>query len=84
MEPRSGRLYVFMPPSGHLEQYLALIAHVEATAAHLRQAVVIEGYPPPADPRLRSLKVTPDPGVIEVNIHPAHSWRELVTNTTAL
>nr|MDJ0666299.1 transglutaminase family protein [Desulfobacterales bacterium] len=84
VEPRNGRLYVFMPPFGHLAPYLALIAQVDATAAHLKQPVIIEGYPPPADPRLQSLKVTPDPGVIEVNIHPARSWRELVTNTTAL
>jgi uncharacterized protein (DUF2126 family) len=84
VEPRDGRLYVFMPPVGHLEHYLDLIARIERTAADMNLPVIVEGYPPPVDPRIESLKVTPDPGVIEVNIHPAVSWRELVENTTTL
>ncbi len=80
----SSVLYVFMPPLQALEDYLALLAAVEATAAALRMKIVLEGYPPPRDPRLKLLQVTPDPGVIEVNIHPAHNWRELVNHTSFL
>jgi uncharacterized protein (DUF2126 family)/transglutaminase-like putative cysteine protease len=76
--------YVFMPPLAHLEDYLELLAAVEATAAELGMAIVLEGYPPPRDPRLKMLQVTPDPGVIEVNIHPAHDWDELVDHTEYL
>jgi uncharacterized protein (DUF2126 family) len=68
---KSGVMYVFMPPLARLEDYLDLVAAVEATAAELRMKIVLEGYPPPRDPRLKLLQVTPDPGVIEVNIHPA-------------
>ena len=81
---KSGVLYVFMPPLAQLDDYLELLAAVEATAAELGVKVVLEGYPPPRDPRLKMLQVTPDPGVIEVNIHPAHNWTELVDHTEFL
>jgi len=83
-EPRNGVLYVFMPPVDELDDYVALVAAVEATAAALGQPVLLEGYEPPRDPRLARLSITPDPGVIEVNIHPASGWSELVAHTTHL
>jgi uncharacterized protein (DUF2126 family) len=82
--PASGVLYVFMPPLQQLDDYLELLAAIEATARELGMKVVIEGYPPPRDPRLRMLQVTPDPGVIEVNIHPASNWTELIDHTEFL
>ncbi len=84
VEAREGKLHVFLPPLTILEHYLELLAAVELTAAELATPVVIEGYEPPRDYRLERLLVTPDPGVIEVNIHPAASWDELVTNTETL
>ena len=84
VEPRDGKLYVFMPLLNALAHFAELLAAVEATAAELSIPVLIEGYDPPRDPALRSLKVTPDPGVIEVNIHPAASWEELEQNVVTL
>lgn len=84
VEPRDGVLHVFMPPLGWLEEYLALVEAVEDVARERQQPVRIEGYPPPADHRLEKLSVTPDPGVIEVNVHPAHSWRQQSEITSAL
>jgi uncharacterized protein (DUF2126 family)/transglutaminase-like putative cysteine protease len=78
VEPRDGRLNVFMPYVGTLEDYLAVVAAVEAAATELGTAVHLEGYAPPIDPRLDFIKVTPDPGVIEVNLHAARAWRECV------
>ena len=84
VEPREGRLHVFMPPLTHVEHYLSLLGTVEATAEALDMPVILEGYEIPNDWRIQSLNVTPDPGVIEVNIHPAENWDELVHNTTTL
>jgi uncharacterized protein (DUF2126 family) len=83
-EPRDGRLYVFMPPTANLEDYLEIVAAVEAAADTLQIPVILEGYEPPKDKRLMVFRVTPDPGVIEVNIHPAAEWSDLVERTTHL
>jgi uncharacterized protein (DUF2126 family)/transglutaminase-like putative cysteine protease len=84
VEVRAGRLYIFMPPMKRIEDYLALVSAVENTAAKLKLKLRMEGYAPPRDPRIKLLSVTPDPGVIEVNIHPAASWNELVHNMSTL
>ncbi|APO69210.1 transglutaminase-like protein [Rhizobium gallicum] len=84
VEPRDGRLCVFMPPVERIEDYLELIAAAENAAAELGLAVHIEGYSPPQDERINVIRVAPDPGVIEVNIHPASNWQDCVAITTAI
>jgi uncharacterized protein (DUF2126 family) len=83
-EPRNGVLYIFMPPAGELEHYVELVAAVEAAAESLGQPIILEGYEPPKDPRLGVFRVTPDPGVIEVNVQPADNWQQLSERTTFL
>ncbi len=84
VEVRDGHVHVFMPPLVRLEDYVALLGAVETAAGRVGHAVAIEGYTPPRDPRLKVLNVTPDPGVIEVNIHPASTWAELIATTETL
>ena len=83
-QAREGVLYIFMPPTQTLEDYLELLAAVEDTAKDLDTPIILEGYEPPRDSRLIKFSVTPDPGVIEVNIHPCANWDELVERTTHL
>ena len=84
VQAREGKLFIFMPPVDYLADYLDLVAAIEDTAAHLSMPVVFEGYTPPKDTRISVFKVTPDPGVIEVNIQPAASWDALVENVTSV
>lgn len=80
-EPRDGHLHVFMPPTERMEDYLDLVTALEDTAEELGQPIFMEGYTPPNDPRVLNFSVTPDPGVIEVNIHPSANWTDLVERT---
>jgi uncharacterized protein (DUF2126 family)/transglutaminase-like putative cysteine protease len=84
IEPRDGMLHVFVPPVGLFVAYEHLIAAIEATAAELHMPVRVEGYPPPWDPRLKQFSVTPDPGVIEVNVTPSADWTDLSDSTSLL
>lgn len=81
VELRDGRLCVFLPPVEDLEHYLDLVAAAEKAAKALNVAIHIEGYTPPDDPRMNVIRVAPDPGVIEVNIHPASNWNDCVNIT---
>lgn len=83
-EARDGVLCIFLPPVSNAETYAALISAIEDTASSMSLPVHLEGYAPPYDPRLQMLKVTPDPGVIEINVQPAQSWDEIAENTIAL
>jgi len=84
VEVRQGKLFVFLPPVQYFEHYLDLVSAVERTAELLQIPVLIEGYDPPADNRIEKFQITPDPGVIEVNIHPAKTWKELTANYEVL
>jgi uncharacterized protein (DUF2126 family)/transglutaminase-like putative cysteine protease len=77
VQARDGRLHVSLPYAPVLADYLDLVSAVEDTCRHQRMPVWIEGYTPAADPRLRSFSVTPDPGVLEINLPPASNWDQL-------
>jgi len=84
VEPRDGKLTVFMPPVQTAEAYIDMVAAIEEVATEMGQQVHVDGYTPPHDPRLNVIKVTPDPGVIEVNIHPTDNWADQVQVTEEL
>ena len=75
VEPRDGRLCVFMPPVEAVEDYLELVAAAEETPlAALASRSISKATHRRYDPRINVIRVAPDPGVIEVNIQPASSW----------
>jgi uncharacterized protein (DUF2126 family) len=84
VQAREGRLHVFLPYTSTLADYLDLLAASEDTCQYLHRPVWLEGYPPPSDPRVRSFSITPDPGVLEVNLPPASNWGELEQINTVL
>ena len=84
VEARNGFIHVFFPPLYEAEDWIDLAAAIEATAEEMGRKIFLEGYPPPSDERLLSFSVTPDPGVIEVNVHPATSWTQQVERTEQL
>ncbi len=84
VELRGGHVRVFLPPLTHMEDALELVQVVEEAAAANECPVVVEGYPLPGDPRITTVSVAPDPGVIEVNIHPTSTWKEIKDVTFSL
>ena len=84
VQARESCLHVFLPYASKLADYLDLVTAVEDTCQYLQTPVWLEGYAPPSDPRLRSFSVTPDPGVLEVNLPPASNWDELEQINTVL
>jgi uncharacterized protein (DUF2126 family) len=73
-EPRDGCCTSSCRRCSTLDDYLELVAAIEATAADLRVPSCSKATSRRRDPRLTHFRVTPDPGVIEVNIQPAAAW----------
>ena len=84
VQAREGKLFVFLPPLYSFVDYCHLLAALEKASEKLDLKIILEGYEPPNSPLLKNFKVTPDPGVIEVNIHPSDSWESLVKTTSVL
>ncbi len=77
-ESREGKLHLFLPPVSRIEHFMELVRHIKNVAKQLDTPVVLEGYGPPADHRIQYFKISPDPGVLEINVQPAGGWNELV------
>ncbi|MEZ4266859.1 MAG: transglutaminase family protein [Myxococcota bacterium] len=76
VEPRDGAVHVFMPPLASAEEFFTVVELIQqsrdATGVDLR----LGGYSPPSGPDLFRFAVTPDPGVLEVNLPPVASIAE--------
>jgi uncharacterized protein (DUF2126 family)/transglutaminase-like putative cysteine protease len=83
-QARDGFVHVFLPPVEKLEKFVELVRLIDRVSTRSGVSVVVEGYGPPPDARIKVLMVTPDPGVIEVNVHPTSSWSELSELTQTL
>jgi uncharacterized protein (DUF2126 family) len=84
VEARDCFVHVFFPPLERLEKFIELVGQVDRAATRTGTAVILEGYGPPPDSRIKALLITPDPGVIEVNVHPTSGWAELSDLTHTL
>jgi len=84
VEARDGFVHVFLPPLEKLEKFMELVRLIGRVASAEGTRLILEGYGPPPDPRINHLLITPDPGVIEVNVHPSRSWRQLSEVTQTL
>ncbi|MGA7981495.1 MAG: transglutaminase family protein, partial [Chromatiaceae bacterium] len=74
-----------LPAASDVDCFLSLLGLIEraALAAELR-GLILRGFPPAVDARLRWSTVTPDPGVIEVNQAPAAGVCELLAENRRL
>ncbi|EQA45183.1 putative amidoligase [Leptospira broomii serovar Hurstbridge str. 5399] len=84
IEPRAGVLHIFLPPIERLDVWLDLLSSIEDACVRTKLPIVFEGYEPPHDNRLCLFRITPDPGVIEVNLHPSSDFAELEEKTRIL
>jgi uncharacterized protein (DUF2126 family) len=78
VETREGTVFVFLPPLASAEDFFALLAEIDAVRRDLGIEVMLEGYPPPSSPLLKRLAITPDPGVLEVNVPPTRDTQSYV------
>jgi len=84
LQARDGFVYVFLPPVEKLEKFHELVRLIDRAATETGITLILEGYGPPPDARIKTLLITPDPGVIEVNVHPTSSWAEFSELTHTL
>ncbi|MGI9212205.1 MAG: transglutaminase family protein, partial [Methylococcaceae bacterium] len=71
---RQGRIWIFIPPLTHLEHYLELITALEAAAVKREIPIMLEGYPPPEDPRLGRFSLEPDAAVLKLTLPMTRDW----------
>jgi uncharacterized protein (DUF2126 family)/transglutaminase-like putative cysteine protease len=83
-QARDGFVHIFLPPVERLEKFIELVRLIDRAATETGISLILEGYGPPPDPRIKTLLITPDPGVIEVNVHPTSSWTEFSELTHTL
>ncbi|HSI04083.1 MAG: transglutaminase family protein [Myxococcota bacterium] len=76
VELRDDTLFVFVPPSTTADDFFAMVALIDRARAELDVEVQLEGYPPPGGGEVYRLSVTPDPGVLEVNLPVTTTTRE--------
>ncbi len=76
IEPRDGTLQVFLPPVKDFADWLSLVAAIDAARVETGVDVRLAGYPPPSSLHLLRFAVTPDPGVLEVNVPPTATGRD--------
>ncbi len=79
IQPRDGQLWLFVPPLATFDEFCALVAAIDTARQATGHAVYLEGYTAPPSPHRARFAVTPDPGVLEVNLPPQTSCRDTAT-----